>query len=288
MRLPLLLVVDDVPEVLLIVRRYCERAGNPMIGCADVSTAWVYLCGATAERSSVNNQGEASLVAASAPRPDLVLLDVNLPGVSGLELCRRIRTTPTLADLAVALFGQWSQPGDVAAGLDAGIDFMVAKDVLRRSEEWQARIDDLQSRALGRPSDVLLNWKRSHVPRAVLEESVRGLNEALERLSLQRLGSEVVPALLRRAFRDAKHRIEPTEREEQREGSDIVKGWLREDGAGLDPARVVAADRPDVLAQVALALLDRFWCLVGTRESEGFARALYAGVPLLAECLSHS
>jgi hypothetical protein len=106
-----------------------------------------------------------------------------------------------------------------------------------------------------------------------VEESVRGLNRALEQLSMRRLGPEVVRSLLRRAIRDV----------EQGEHPGFFISWLREDGAGLAPEHVVPADRPEVLVRVALALRARLWCLVGTRESEGFTRALRGGVPLLAE-----
>jgi CheY-like chemotaxis protein len=269
---PVLLVVDDLPEVLLIVERYGRRAGHQVIGCLNVATAWDHLRGLI----------DPPPVAALPRRPDLVLLDVNLPGVSGLELCRRIRATPALADLAVGLFSQSSQSHDVAAGLDAGVDFLVAKDLLGYPEQWRARLEEILPPARSRPLDVSLSWK-GPVPRAHLEESVRGLNRALEYLSLRRLGPEVVQALLRRAFRDVERQVEPVTPTEQGGSSDFSDKWLREDGAGLAPEHVVPTDRPDVLVRVALALLDRLWCLLGTRESEGFVRALRTGVPLLVE-----
>jgi CheY-like chemotaxis protein len=62
-------------------------------------------------------------------RPDLLLVDVMMPGLSGLELCRFIRREPELRDLPVVIASAMSQPEDVQAGLDAGADVYLMKPI---------------------------------------------------------------------------------------------------------------------------------------------------------------
>lgn len=62
-------------------------------------------------------------------RPDLILLDVMMPGVSGLELCRFIRREPGLAQTPVVLISAKSRPEDIQAGLDAGAQVYLVKPV---------------------------------------------------------------------------------------------------------------------------------------------------------------
>ncbi len=65
------LVVDDDPTVSDVVRRYLERAGYAVTLAGD---------------------GPGALAAYSREQPDLVVLDLMLPGIDGLEVCRRLRT----------------------------------------------------------------------------------------------------------------------------------------------------------------------------------------------------
>jgi DNA-binding response OmpR family regulator len=58
---------------------------------------------------------------------DLVLLDVGLPDLNGLEVCRRLRAEPATADLAIILITGRDQPGDIHDGLAAGADDFVVK-----------------------------------------------------------------------------------------------------------------------------------------------------------------
>jgi CheY-like chemotaxis protein len=62
-------------------------------------------------------------------RPNLVLVDVMMPGLSGLELCRFIRREPDLQDLPVIIASAMSQPEDVQAGLDAGANVYLMKPI---------------------------------------------------------------------------------------------------------------------------------------------------------------
>lgn len=119
---PLLLLVDDAPEMGLIVRSLARRAGWDVTVRIDAEAAWHSL---------------------DERRPDLILLDVNLPGASGLDWLRRVRGTPELAGLTVALYTHWGLPADVAAGLDAGVDFVFDKDLATRPADWQQRLAEI-------------------------------------------------------------------------------------------------------------------------------------------------
>lgn len=79
--------------------------------------------------------GEAGLAALDAFRPDLVLLDLMLPGASGFEVCRRIRATRTLPIIMLTARGD---DIDVVLGLEAGADDYIVKPA--RGEVLEARI----------------------------------------------------------------------------------------------------------------------------------------------------
>ena len=72
-------------------------------------------------------RGDDGLEAARRERPDLVLLDVMLPGLDGLAVARRIRATPELAATRIVMLTARAEPEDVCAGLEAGADDYVTK-----------------------------------------------------------------------------------------------------------------------------------------------------------------
>ncbi|MEU5264812.1 response regulator transcription factor [Amycolatopsis sp. NPDC021455] len=111
-----LLVVDDDPDVRESLQRSLEFEGY------DVGTA---TCGATALEAVVGDR-----------RPDLVILDVMMPGVDGLETCRRIRATGER--LPVLMLTARDALGDRVTGLDAGADDYLVKPFAL--EELLARV----------------------------------------------------------------------------------------------------------------------------------------------------
>ena len=72
-------------------------------------------------------RGDDCLVAVERDKPDLVLLDVMLPGFDGLAVARRIRTMPTLAATRILMLTARTEPDDIIAGLEAGADDYVTK-----------------------------------------------------------------------------------------------------------------------------------------------------------------
>ncbi len=98
------LVVDDDPTVSDVVRRYLEQDGCRVRLAAD---------------------GLAALAAVDAERPDLVVLDLMLGGIDGLEVCRRLRAgQPGLPVVMLTALGEES---DRVLGLEVGADDYVTK-----------------------------------------------------------------------------------------------------------------------------------------------------------------
>ena len=71
--------------------------------------------------------GAEALVAARADRPDLVVLDVSMPGATGLQVCEALRSDPTSTGLRILLLSAGASPDDVARGLAAGADAYLPK-----------------------------------------------------------------------------------------------------------------------------------------------------------------
>jgi DNA-binding response OmpR family regulator len=94
---------------------------------------------------TVAGDGERGLAALRGRRFDVVLLDLMLPGVDGLEVCRRIRTTPGLADLPVVMLTAKGEEVDRIVGLELGADDYLAKPFNPR--ELLARIRAVLRRA---------------------------------------------------------------------------------------------------------------------------------------------
>jgi DNA-binding response OmpR family regulator len=117
---PLVLVVDDEPPIVELVRGYLERDGISVIVAED---------------------GPAALAAARAESPDVVILDLMLPGIDGLEVCRQLRT---FSDAYVLMLTARSEEIDRIVGLSVGADDYLVKPFSPR--ELVARVHALLRR----------------------------------------------------------------------------------------------------------------------------------------------
>ena len=88
--------------------------------------------------------GDDALEACRAKRPRLLLLDITMPGMTGLEVCRAVRQDSDLADLPVILMTARAQSSDVAAGMAAGADAYIIKPFgpIELREQVEALLDD--------------------------------------------------------------------------------------------------------------------------------------------------
>lgn len=114
---PTILLVEDMPEIGMIVRKISERADYRVQWVASAEEAWEVL---------------------QTQRPTLVLLDLHLTGMSGGDLCRKLRTLPHLADLPIALFSHGVVNEQQAREL--GADRVLSKELLVRPDDWLAAL----------------------------------------------------------------------------------------------------------------------------------------------------
>ncbi len=101
-----ILVVEDQEENRYLLRRLLTRAGYDMIEAVS---------------------GEDGIVSAEQHRPDLILMDIQLPGLDGYEATRRIKANPALQSIPVIAVTSYALSGDEAKALAAGCDAYVAK-----------------------------------------------------------------------------------------------------------------------------------------------------------------
>jgi CheY-like chemotaxis protein len=113
------LIADDESSIRLLVHATIESDDYTVVEAADGAQAWAL----TQEL-----------------KPALVLLDVQMPGQSGLEVLRSIKADPALSGTRVILLTSKAQERDIEIGLIAGADFYLTKpfsplDLLTRVEE---------------------------------------------------------------------------------------------------------------------------------------------------------
>ncbi|MDT7783194.1 MAG: hypothetical protein QOF58_1613 [Pseudonocardiales bacterium] len=146
------MVVDDDTTVRDVVRRYLEHAGYEVELAGD---------------------GEAALKLMAAHEPDIVVLDLMLPGIDGIEVCRRIRQRGSTPVVMLTALGEEE---DRIAGLQIGADDYVTKPFSPR--ELALRV-----------SSVLRRASRAYEPRVVrdgdLELDVAAHTATLDGMPLQ-------------------------------------------------------------------------------------------------------
>lgn len=95
--------------------------------------------------------GEDGLARARAEMPDLVLLDLMLPGVDGLEVCRKLKNDPNTSQIAIVMLTAKGEEADIVAGLEMGADDYITKPFSPRI--LTARIKAVMRRRAIEPPD---------------------------------------------------------------------------------------------------------------------------------------
>jgi CheY-like chemotaxis protein len=117
------LIADDEPSMRLLVRATIESDQYTVVEAADGDEAWALI---------------------QQHKPSVVLLDVQMPGRSGLEVLAKIRSDPSLAATRVIMLTAKALKADVEVGLTAGADLYLTKpfsplDLLTRVDEALGR-----------------------------------------------------------------------------------------------------------------------------------------------------
>jgi CheY-like chemotaxis protein len=206
---------------------------------------------------------DAAWLAVSSDRLELVLLDVNLPIKSGLELLRRRHEATVPHEFSVALFCQPAMTRDVASGWREGADYLVAKDLVTRAGDWQQRVSEILDHVRGRASVPSLGWPQER-DGLLLSRWGEVLNEALDHPCLRPLGVEVIEQVLWRAMSFA---FGPAARRE----------WLAPDSGRVVLSTPLPRDSGGVHRCFA-SLLDQAWRLLGSGPCAQFSVALRAAV----------
>jgi DNA-binding response OmpR family regulator len=122
-----IVVADDDADIRDLVVFKLVQSGHDVVPVAD---------------------GAAAVEACRVHAPDLAVLDVMMPVMTGLDACRALRAEPTLRDIPVILLTARTQDADVELGREAGADEYVAKPFSPR--ELAARVDQVLDRARSR------------------------------------------------------------------------------------------------------------------------------------------
>ncbi len=125
-----ILVVDDEPQIVRLVRAYLEEAGY---------------------RVAIAYDGEEALYAARQEKPDLIVLDILMPRMDGLEFIRQIRREQ---DVPIIVLTARSEETDRIVGLEMGADDYVTKPFSPR--ELAARVKAVLRRTRARPASPIL------------------------------------------------------------------------------------------------------------------------------------
>ena len=103
------LAVDDIPLNLLLVQKMLSRFNFKM-------------------RTAAN--GQQALDAVQAQKPDLILLDLMMPGIDGFEVIRRLRDNPETADIQIVILSALNSNEDIVKGFNVGANDFIMKPII--------------------------------------------------------------------------------------------------------------------------------------------------------------
>jgi PleD family two-component response regulator len=131
-----ILIADDNPQGAELLEAYLSDSGHEIQTAAD---------------------GEETLRKVQQWRPDLILLDIMMPKISGFEVCKRLRADAGTRDIAVLMITALDQPSDVERAVEVGTDDFLTKPI--NKSELLLRVRSLlKSRHLKRELDRALAY----------------------------------------------------------------------------------------------------------------------------------
>src|SRR5215467_8624701 len=135
-----ILVVEDEADIAGLIKHALERSGEAKVDIVP--------------------SGDAALKAVNGNPPDLVILDLNLPVIDGVEVCRLMRARLTTASLPIIILTARTSESDRVAGLDLGADDYVTKPFSLR--ELTARVRAVLRRRQGQSARISI-YQGSHL-----------------------------------------------------------------------------------------------------------------------------
>ena len=105
---PRILIADDNPQGVELLEAYLADGDWELDTAAD---------------------GEQTLAQVAAWHPDLILLDVMMPRISGFEVCKRLRAEAATRDIAILMITALDQPSDIERAVEAGTDDFLSKPI---------------------------------------------------------------------------------------------------------------------------------------------------------------
>jgi two-component system phosphate regulon response regulator PhoB len=103
---PKILVIEDEPDLLEVIQYNLDREGHKVIACRN---------------------GEQGLSRIRTDNPDLVILDLMLPGMDGVEVCRQVKADPVTRAIPIIMVTAKSEESDIVLGLGIGADDYITK-----------------------------------------------------------------------------------------------------------------------------------------------------------------
>lgn len=135
------LAVEDEQDIAGLIKHTLERGGDMEV--------------------QIVGSGDAALKAAAEQTPDLILLDLNLPVLNGLEVCRLLRSRPATKTVPIIMLTARTTESDRVIGLDAGADDYVSKPFSLR--ELSARVRAVLRRGKGETPPAPAIYRGSHL-----------------------------------------------------------------------------------------------------------------------------
>ena len=102
------LIADDTEQNVELLQAYLDELGCRVVTAAD---------------------GQETLDRVADAKPDLILLDIMMPRLSGFEVCRKLKGSPATCDIPICMITALTEEGDIEKAVDAGTDDFLSKPI---------------------------------------------------------------------------------------------------------------------------------------------------------------